>query len=86
MFRNRSLLFFMVISLIITWLFLASGESVLVVTLFHAVFNTMAQVIPTQDAELLLAISAGLMWLVAVFLIVRYGPKLSRSTLEAMLG
>jgi len=42
------------ISVIITWLFLESKESVLITTTFHAVFNVGAQVLLTGDSTLLL--------------------------------
>lgn len=68
------------LSVFITWLFQSTGENVFLCTLFHAIYNTLGQaILPAQNGEGVLAVTAGLMWLVAVVLVIRYGPDLSRT-------
>lgn len=61
------LLLALALSVFITWLFRASNESVLICTLFHAVFNTISQaVMPSQGGEGILTLTAGLMWIIVI--------------------
>lgn len=67
------------LSVFIAWLFISTVESVFVCTLFHAIYNTLGQaILPAQGGEGFLASTAGLMWIIVVFLVIRYGPDLSR--------
>jgi len=62
------------ISVILTWLFIGSKESVLITTTFHAVFNTGAQVLLTGGSTLLLLGAETLILIgLAAFLVVRLG-------------
>lgn len=60
------------ISIILTWLFIESKESVLITTAFHAVFNLGAQVLLTgESTNLLLGVETLILIGLAVFLVVR---------------
>jgi membrane protease YdiL (CAAX protease family) len=63
-------------SIILTWLFIGSGESVLLTTLTHAVFITWGQVLlPISIYVFAIAIALISLW--ALFLVMRFGPCLT---------
>lgn len=65
-------------SVAITCLFIRSGGSVLLTTLYHAVFNSWSwAIVPAQNGEQLVAGAAVLMTILAVFLVRRYGSNLA---------
>ncbi len=67
------------LSVVLTRLFLSSGQSVWVCTLFHAVYNAFSQaILPAEAGEGLLAGSVALTWIVAAYMIYRHGPDLHR--------
>jgi uncharacterized protein len=68
------------LSIVMTWLFLGSGGSVLLTTLTHAVFSTWGQVFLPVSIYIL-AIATALMGLWALFLLMRYGPCLTNLSL-----
>ena len=68
------------LSILLTWLFLASRGSVLLTTLFHALFNTWTQVFLVTNQTEILAIATTVTWLAAILLIIRYGPALAHPT------
>ena len=67
------------LSIIITWLFLRSRGSILLITLVHATYNAWVQVFLTTNSELIMAISVGISWMVVIILLTRYGIRLSNS-------
>jgi membrane protease YdiL (CAAX protease family) len=68
------------LSIVLTWLFIGSGESVLLTTLTHAVFNTWGQVFLPLSIYVL-AIATALIGLWAIFLVMRYGQCLTNLSL-----
>ena len=64
------------LSIVMTWLFIGSGESILLTTLAHAVFNIWGQVF-LPISIYILAIATALIGLWALFLVMRYGPCLT---------
>jgi len=68
------------LSIIITWLFLRSKGSILLITLVHATYNAWVQVFLTTNSELIMAVSVGVSWMVVIILLTRYGIRLSNST------
>jgi len=69
------------LSVFLAWLFVHTGGSVLLCTLFHAVYNTWSQAFLTaQGSEGILAMTAVVLWVVVGFLVVRYGVDLSRTS------
>jgi uncharacterized protein len=70
------LIFSLAMSIILTWLFIGSGESVLLTTLTHAVFITWGQVLlPISIYVFAIAIALISLW--ALFLVMRFGPCLT---------
>jgi len=65
-------------SITLTWLYQNTGGSVLLIILFHTGLNIAAFVFPSQAVEVR-ALIALVAWLVAGFLIVRYGRNLTRA-------
>jgi len=64
-----------VLSITSSWLFFATGESVLITALFHATFITCGLVIlPISNFTLALAIALAALW--GLFLVMRYGDRL----------
>jgi len=69
--------FTLVISIVLTWLFLRTKSVVLTATL-HAAFNTWTQVfLVGQKIETQFMVPLAITWLAAMFLIYRYGISLS---------
>jgi uncharacterized protein len=66
----------LVMSIVLTWLFIGSGESVLITTLTHAIFNTWGQAL-LPVSIFVFAIAIALIGLWALFLIMRFGPCLT---------
>jgi membrane protease YdiL (CAAX protease family) len=70
------------LTIIFTWAFNGSSESVLIATVFHAAFNytvfflNQRFALGEYDTLQLLGVMSGLFWLVAVALIAFYGPGL----------
>jgi len=63
----------MALSIIITWLFLRTRGSVLIATMFHAVFNAWSQaVLPGEGAESIMLWLAGAAWVFAILLVVLF--------------
>ena len=67
------------LSIIITWLFLKSKGSILLITLVHATYNAWVQVFLTTNGELIMAVSVGVSWMFVILLLTRYGVRLSNS-------
>lgn len=65
------------LSIFITWLFIRSKGSILLITVVHATYNVWAQVFLTTNGEQIMAISVGVSWVVVILLLVRYGFSLS---------
>lgn len=69
-------------SIILIWLFLNTGGSVPLCTLFQAVFNIWAQVfLNTTDSEIILVFATLVLWIFAGLAILRYGLGLVRKPL-----
>lgn len=70
-------------SVVLTWLFINAGRSVLLCTLFHAVFNTWTLVLLTtpfhQGSEGLFAVNMVLLWIAVGILVARYSAELSHA-------
>lgn len=67
------------LSMVLTWLFLNTGGSVPLCTLFHAVFNTWAQVfLNTPGSEIMLVSAILVLWVFAGLLVLRFGLGLVR--------
>jgi len=67
------------LSVILTWIFVNSGGSLVVTTLAHAAFDASAFAFPAAAAsEKIRAILTLLLWIAVAILIVRYGVRLSR--------
>lgn len=66
-------------SIIITWLFLKSKGSLLLITLVHATYNAWVQVFLTTNSEPIMAVSVGVSWVFVILLLNRYGIRLSNS-------
>lgn len=65
------------VSVFLTWLFIGSGGSVLICTLFHAVLNTWVQVLLAgENAGALLAVTVAVLWALAGVLVARLGVGL----------
>ena len=70
----------LVLSIVMTWLFIGSGGSVLIIALTHAVFNVWGQLFLPVSIYIL-AIATALVGLWALFLLMRYGPCLTNLSL-----
>ena len=65
--------------MILTWIFVNSGRSLVVTTLAHTAFDAAAFAVPAAAAsEKIRAVLTLLLWVVVAILIVRYGVRLSR--------
>jgi uncharacterized protein len=69
-------IFSLAMSIILTWLFIGSGESVMLTTLTNAVFITWGQVF-LPISIYIFAIATALIGLWALFLVMRFGPCLT---------
>jgi len=68
------------ISVIMTWLFIQTGGSVVATSLFHTVINTWSQaLLAEQGTDDLFATLITLLWVAVVALIWVYGPRLART-------
>ncbi|MFC4990093.1 CPBP family intramembrane glutamic endopeptidase [Saliphagus infecundisoli] len=68
------------LSILFTWVYRATGRSVLLVMILHASYNasagSMEVLLPIQNAAALSWVLAGIMWVLAIGLIVVYGRDL----------
>ena len=74
------------LSIIITWLFLKSKGSILLITLVHATYNAWVQVFLTTNSEFIMAVSVGVSWMLVILLLTRYGIRLSNSPISLSEG
>ncbi len=67
------------LSILFSWLYINSRGSILLVVLYHLVYNAMTHVLNIPGSRSLWMIYVGLNWLLAALIIVRYGAsKLTR--------
>lgn len=79
-FAVLSFAFTLVISIVLTWLFLRT-KSVVLTAVLQAAFNTWTQVfLVGQDVEKQFMVPLAVAWLAAMYLIYRYGTSLSDGT------
>ena len=74
------------LSIIITWLFLRSKGSILLITLVHATYNAWVQVFLTTNSEFMWAVSVGVSWMFVILLLNRYGIGLTDSPVSLSEG
>ena len=63
------------LSILFSWLYINSRGSILLVVLYHLVYNVLVFVLNIPGSPSLWAVYVGLMWLLAVLVVIRYGAS-----------
>jgi membrane protease YdiL (CAAX protease family) len=63
------------LSILFSWLYINSRGSILLVVLYHLVYNVVVYVLNIPGSRSLWAVYVGLNWLLAVLVVVRYGTS-----------
>ena len=80
-FLGLFLLEVMPLAILFSWLYINSRGSILLVVLYHLVYNTVVYVLNISGSPSLWLAYVGLLWLIAILVIVRYGAShLTRNT------
>ena len=68
------------LAILFSWLYINSRGSILLVVLYHLVYNTVIHVLNIAGSPSLWAVYVGLLWLLAVLVVARYGAlRLTRN-------
>jgi membrane protease YdiL (CAAX protease family) len=63
------------LAILFSWLYINSRGSILLVVLYHLVYNTVVYVLNIASSPSLWAVYVGLLWLLAALVVARYGAS-----------